>query len=102
MWLLLVVEGSSGVRVRVRLKIKSQRGYKKKYMKKKTKQREDKGGQECNQVGLRKGKAESEHCNKMEMRSNHEKVVHVWRDTTNEKRKTGEGCETEDMVLRTE
>lgn len=60
--------------------------------KKKAEKREDKGGQECNQVGFKKGKAESENCNKMEMRSNHEKGVYVWRDTTREKRriKTGE------------
>ena len=41
--------------------------------KKKAEKREDKGGQECNQVGFKKGKAESENCNRMEMRSNHEK-----------------------------
>jgi len=62
--------------------------------KKKTEKRENKGGQECNQSSgfLKKGKAESENCNKMEMRSNHEKGVYVWRDTTREKRriKTGE------------
>ena len=42
-------------------------------------------------MGLRKGNPESENCNKMEMRSNHEKGVHVWRDTTKEKKETGEG-----------
>lgn len=43
--------------------------------KKKTEKRENKGGQECNQSSgfLKKGKAESENCNRMEMRSNHEK-----------------------------